>query len=200
MNRLRFLRKQNDMNQAELAKKLEVAQNTISNWENGNRKIDMHFLKKISKLFGCSIDYILGTSDSPLTSVKGIRIPVLGYVKAGIPIDMIEEIVDYEEISSEMASGGEYFGLRVKGDSMEPKISEGDVVIIRSQSDVQNGEIAIVCVNGNEVAIKKLSKHENGISLVSFNPTYAPMFYTKEEIAALPITILGKVVELRAKF
>lgn len=200
MNRIRLLRKMMNLSQGDLAKKMGVAQNTISNWENGNRKVDTESLKILAEIFGCSVDYILCNSDLSAGKKSGIRIPVLGYVKAGIPIDRIEEIVDYEEITEEMASGGDFFGLRVKGDSMEPKISEGDVVIIRKQSDVLSGEIAIVCVGGNEVAVKKILKHENGVSLVSFNHAYQPMFYTKDEVTSLPVIILGKVVELRAKF
>ena len=83
---------------------------------------------------------------------------------------------------------------------MEPKISDGDVVIVRRQSDVDSGQIAIVLVNGDDATCKKYVKHENGISLISSNPVYAPMFYTFEEIAKKPIVILGRVVELRAKF
>ena len=131
---------------------------------------------------------------------KGVKIPVLGYVAAGIPIEAIEDIVDYEEIPEELAVRGEYFGLKIKGRSMEPRICEGDVVIVRQQPNVENGELAIVLVNGNDATCKKIAKHENGITLISFNPSYAPMFYTNEEIQTLPVTILGKVVELRGKF
>ncbi len=200
MNRIKILRKEKKISQAELAKKLGVAQNTVSNWENGVRGVDTGYLKKLAEILECSADYLIESSNILSNGKTGIKIPVLGYVKAGIPIDRIEEIVDYEEISEEMASGGDFFGLKVKGDSMEPKISEGDVVIIRKQSDVLSGEIAIVCVNGDEVTIKKFLKHENGVSLVAFNTAYPPMFYTKNEVASLPVRILGKVVELRAKF
>ena len=139
-------------------------------------------------------------SKNKTSTKKGVKIPVLGYVAAGIPIEAIEDIIDYEEISEEMALRGKYFGLSIKGNSMEPRICQGDVVIVRQQPDVESGELGIVLVNGNDATCKKVVKHENGISLVSFNPTYEPMFYTKEEILSLPITILGKVVELRGKF
>lgn len=128
-----------------------------------------------------------------------IKIPVLGYVRAGIPIDAVEEVLDYEEISEEMARQGEYFALQIKGDSMEPRIQEGDVVIVRQQSDIDSGDIAVVLVNGNDATVKKFVKHENGVSLVAFNAKYEPMFYTPKEIQELPVSILGKVVELRGK-
>lgn len=128
------------------------------------------------------------------------KVPVLGYVRAGIPMDAVEYIIDYEEISEEMARQGEFFGLQIKGDSMEPRIKEGDVVIVRKQSTIENGEIAIVLVNGDEATIKKVQKFDGGINLVPSNPAYNVMTYTNEQIEKLPVQILGKAVELRAKF
>ena len=83
---------------------------------------------------------------------------------------------------------------------MEPKISEGDVVIVRKQPDVESGEIAIVLVNGDEATIKKVQKFNGGINLIPSNSAYDVMTYTNEQIEKLPVRILGKVVELRAKF
>lgn len=127
-------------------------------------------------------------------------IPVLGRVVAGIPIDAVEEILDYEEISEEMARNGEHFALQIKGDSMEPKFSEGDVVIIRKQPTVEDNEIAIVLVNGNDATIKKIKRFDDGITLIPTNPDYDVITYTNKQIEELPVIILGKVVELRAKF
>lgn len=127
-------------------------------------------------------------------------IPVLGRVVAGIPIDAVEEILDYEEISEEMARNGEHFALQIKGDSMEPKFSEGDVVIVRKQAIVEDNEIAIVLVNGNDATIKKIKRFDGGITLIPTNPNYDVITYTNKQIEELPVTVLGKVVELRAKF
>lgn len=131
---------------------------------------------------------------------KGVKIPVLGVVRAGIPIEAEENIIDYEEISQAMAATGEHFALKIKGDSMEPKISEGDVVVVRKQSSVDNGEIAVVLINGDEATIKKFYKTENGIKLISTNAKYDPFYYTPAEVNSLPVSVIGKVVELRAKF
>jgi len=191
------------MKQIDLADQLGITQATLSNWERGIHDPDNDTLLTLSKLFGVSTDYLLGVSDKSNqhnTHSKGVWIPVLGTVAAGIPIEAVEDIIDYEEIDMNMAKSGEHFGLLIKGVSMEPKISEGDVVIVRRQQDVENGEIAIVLVNGDEATCKKVCKHDNGISLVSTNPACSPMFYTLEETENLPISILGKVVELRAKF
>lgn len=127
------------------------------------------------------------------------RVPVLGRVAAGIPLDAVEEIMGYEDISSVRYSSGEYFGLEIKGQSMEPKISDGDVVIVRKQSDVDSGDIAVVLVNGDAATVKKIKKSPQGITLIPNNPAYEPIYYSNEEIESLPVSIIGKVVELRAK-
>lgn len=200
MKRLKSLRQKHGLTQAELGEKLGVNQNTVSNWESGKRNADFPNLSKLAEIFNCTTDYLLEVSDVEKVSKKGVQIPVLGYVKAGIPIDRIEEIVDYEEISEDMAKNGEFFGLKVKGDSMEPRIREGDVVIVRKQPDISSGDIAIVCVGEDVVTIKEVSKSKNGLTLVPFNHTYKVMHFTSTEVRTLPVTIIGKVVELRAKF
>ena len=131
---------------------------------------------------------------------KGKWINVYGEIAAGIPIEAIEDILDQEEISSEMAAHGEYIALKVKGSSMEPRIMDGDVVIIRLQEMVENGEIAAVFVNGDSVTLKQVKRENEGLWLIPNNSAYKPLFYSKKECAELPVRILGKMVELRAKF
>jgi repressor LexA len=131
---------------------------------------------------------------------KGVRIPVYGAVAAGIPIEAIEDIVDYEEIDQELAATGEFFGLRIKGSSMEPRICEGDVVIVRRQADADTGDVAIVIVNGYNATVKRIKKETTGITLIPFNPAYEVRYYSAEDVERLPVRIIGKVVELRGKF
>ena len=100
-----------------------------------------------------------------------------------------------------MAQTGEFYALKVKGNSMEPRICEGDIVIVKVQPDVECGDIAVVIVNGDEATVKKISKSEEGITLIANNTAvYTPRFYTNKQIAELPVIISGKVVELRAQF
>nr|DAH03939.1 MAG TPA: LexA repressor [Caudoviricetes sp.] len=131
---------------------------------------------------------------------RGVRIPVLGRVAAGIPVDAIEEIIDYEEISEEEARQGEYFGLQIKGDSMYPRILDGDVVIVRKQNYASNSDVVIVLVNGNEGTCKQFYKYDDHVELKPFNLMYKPLIFNKEEVIKLPVQIIGKVVELRGKF
>lgn len=134
------------------------------------------------------------------TSKKGVTINVLGKVAAGIPIEAIEDIIDTEEITKEMARTGEFYGLQIHGDSMEPRMCEGDVVIVRKQEDAESGDIVIAMVNGDDATCKRLRKYRDGIELISNNPAYKPMFFSNDEIQSKPVKIIGKVVELRGKF
>lgn len=201
MNRLIELRQAKGFTMKETAVKLGMPYTTYVSYEKGDREPNSEILIKLADFYNTTVDYILGVNDNPLhESSSGVIIPVLGYVKAGIPMTAIENIIDYEEISQEQARTGEFFGLQIKGDSMEPKISEGDVVIVRKQETVENGEIAVVLINGDDATVKKFYKTDAGIKLVSTNPTYDPFFFTPDEVNSLPVSVIGKVVELRAKF
>lgn len=183
------------MTQLDLAKLLNVSDKTVSSWETGEKIPRMGNIEKIAKCFGLNKTDLI--EDAPKSK---IRIPVLGTVIAGYPVEAVENIIDYEEITEQMASLGEYFALQVKGDSMMPRFTEGDVVIVRKQEDVDNGDIAIMLVNGDEATIKKIQKFDGGINLIPSNPAYDVITYTDDDIATLPVRCLGKVVELRAKF
>lgn len=201
MNRFREQRlKAGYKSQADLAKILFVNQTAVSQWERGVTTPSPPILLKLSQLYGVSTDYLLGQSTSSNDS-KGIKIPVLGDVAAGIPIEAVENIVDYEEIDTSMASTGEYFGLRIRGSSMEPRIREGDVVIVRQQEDADTGDTAVVLVNGDSATVKRIKKEpDGGIWLIPNNPAYEPQHYSPAEVAECPVHIIGKVVELRGKF
>lgn len=132
---------------------------------------------------------------------KGVRIPVLGSVAAGIPIEAIEDVLDYEEIAPDLARTGDFFALQIRGASMEPVLYEDDVVIVRKQPTADTGDIAIVLINGDEATVKKIHRDPSGVFLIGYNSAvYEPHFYSNEEIENLPVQILGKVIELRRKF
>ncbi|MGI6722428.1 MAG: LexA family protein [Anaerovoracaceae bacterium] len=147
------------------------------------------------------IDECNSDSPEPKKKRKYPRIPVVGMVHAGRPMEAVEEIIDWEEITPEMAQSGEIIALQVQGDCMEPRFCDGDVVIVRKQPDCDSGDIVIAMVNSDDAIMRMLKKHNGGmISLAPTNIKYTPDFYTQSEIASLPVTILGRVIELRAKF
>lgn len=200
MNRIQSLRAEVEMKQSDLAQQLKVRPNTISNWENEKTEPDFSSLQRMSRIFGVSIDYILGNSHIRNPESKSVRIPVLGDVAAGIPIEAITDIVDYEEIDAALAASGEFFGLRIKGASMEPRMREGDVVIVRKQDTAETGDTVVVLVNGDSATVKKIKYGPDGITLIPSNPTFDPLFYSAQEVENLPVRVLGRVVELRAKY
>lgn len=200
MNNLKAARKAAGMTQSEVAKIVGITQNGYSYWENGKAKIDNESLAKLSRLFGVSIDYLIGADDA--LAGKSLRIPVLGSVPAGVPLEAIEDILDWEELPQSMAAGGkEYFALEVKGDSMWPDYLPGDVVIVRRQPTCDNGEDCVVYVNGYDATLKqvRLNAEDHSLTIVPRNQSYPPRTFTAEEIQSLPVTIAGVVVELRRK-
>ena len=204
--RIKKLRETLDLTQEAVAKQVGCATQTIFKYENEIvTNIPLDKIEKIATALQTTPAYLMGWEgqDNALDGgkkTKGVWIPVLGKVQAGVPMEAIEDIIDYEEIDADMAKNGDYFALQIKGASMEPRFVEGDVVIVRKQPIVENGDIAVVMVNGDEATIKNFYRESNGIKLIPTNPAYDIMFYTPYEVDNLPVTILGKVVELRGKF
>lgn len=203
--RIAQLREEKGLSQLEFAHKVNINNSVMNRIEKGIRPIRDDELIAISKCLGVSIDYLLGNAPAKAVQQKstgrGVRIPVLGRVVAGIPIEAVEEILDYEEITPELAATGEFFALQVKGDSMLPTLKDGDVVIVRKQSTVDSGDIAIVLVNGNDATVKEIKESPAGITLIGHNAAiYTPQFYSNEDIKNLPVQVLGKVIEMRRKF
>ena len=199
-DRLKKLRQEKQLYQKDVASAINIDRTTYVKYEKGSSKPDAATLMALANLFEVSTDYLVGKDSIDKPVKQGIRIPVYGHVAAGIPIDAIEDILDYEEITEDEARKGEYFALQIKGHSMEPRIYDKDVVIVRRQSTVDNGDIAIILVNGEEATCKKIKKTPEGVMLIPLNPDYDTMFYSNNDIEQLPVAILGKVVEVRSKF
>lgn len=216
--RLKALRLSKELSQQVLADKIGISKSSVNMYERGEREPGIETLEAFADFFNVDMNYLLGkddvirnrifvsyrsdSHDHTLANNPSIvtQIPVFGSVAAGIPIEAITDIEDYEEITEDLARTGEFAALRIKGNSMEPKFSAGDVVIVRLQENADNGDIAIVLVNGDEATCKKIKRTPEGIMLISTNPAYEPMFYSNRDIEEKPVRIWGKVIELRAKF
>ena len=188
--------------QKEIAEELQFNQKTFNGWCNGLSMPTMGKVQKIADYFNIGKSDLLDDKSLIIGKTKksGVVIPVLGRVAAGIPIEAVEDVIDTEEITEELAATGEFFGLVIHGDSMEPRMYEGDVVIVRQQDDADSGNIVIAMVNGDEATCKRLIKYKDGISLVSFNTKYEPMYFSNQEIIEKPVKIIGRVVENRQKY
>lgn len=206
--RIKARREELGMTQEDLALKTGYrSRSTINKIEKGIRDINQSQVIVFAKALMTTPTELMGWTGDPTPVTlnpnfkqPGFRIPVLGKIAAGVPTEAIEDIVDWEEITQEEALTGNFFGLVIKGDSMEPKFSEGDVVIVRKQSDCETGQVAVIIVNGCDATVKRIKKRPEGIMLIPTNPEYEPMFYSSAEMESLPVSILGRVVELRAKF
>lgn len=198
--KLKYYLKLRNKTQLDLAKAIGVSNTTINNYVKGYNTPRMDKIDKICNYLNIERSNLLEDKEENNNTSHGIKIPVLGTVAAGIPISAVEEILGYEEIPQSWQNQGEFFGLKIKGDSMEPRMESGDVVIVKQQSDANSGDTVIVLVNGDDATCKRLEKTDNGIMLVSTNPKYPPMFYSLEDIQTKPVVILGKVVELRQKY
>ena len=175
---------------------IKLDKSTISKWKSGStpRKST---IKAIADFFGKPVDYF---DETETKKREVMMIPVLGRVATGLPMFADEEILDWEQAPKSWEATGDYFGLKIKGRSMEPRICDGDVVIVRKQDYCNNGQIAIVLVNGEDATCKRVMFTDDGITLVPLNPLHPKQEYSAEAVRLLPVTILGVVVELRGKF
>ncbi len=205
-NRIRTALDIRNMKQADLVEKTKIGKSSISTYLSGAYEPKQKNIYRIASALDVDESWLMGF-DVPMErknisfqTSKGIKIPVLGRVPAGVPIEAVEDIIDYEEIPVEMAKDGEFFGLQIKGDSMEPRICEGDVVIVRKQDDAESGDLVIAMINGDEATCKRLMKYSDGIRLMPSNPTYEPLYFSNKEIEEKPVKIIGRVVENRQKY
>lgn len=194
-DRIKSLREKRGVMQQDVCEALNIEQSTLANYENNRRVPKVEILAKIAEYYNVSVDYLLGRDRA---DAENHRIPVLGNVAAGIPISAIQNVEDWEEIPSTFGDAREYFALTVKGHSMEPRIWDGDRVIVHKQSDVDSGQTAVVLVNGDEATVKRVKKMEGGIMLIALNTAvYQPHFYSAKDIRELPVRIIGLVKEVR---
>ena len=175
--RLKELRTQRHMLQKDVAQRLGIDRTTYAKYESGASEPNHETLLKLSELFDVSADYLLGRELSPNVSPAShaLRVPVLGVIQAGVPMDAIEDILDWEEVPASWGSGGrEYFGLRVKGDSMYPRLFDGDKVLVLRTESVDSGKTAVVVFNGDEATVKRVEyrEGEDWLDLVPANPAY----------------------------
>lgn len=189
--KLRALRKKNNMTQVDLAKALDLDKSSIAKYESAGIIPSVDTLQKIASLFKVSIDYLLNTQLYDINNI--VNVEIIGTVVAGR-----DGIATYEFLGVSQAINindkEEYKYLKVRGESMSPQIMEGDLALVRLQSDVDSGDLAVVIIDGEEGVIKKVQKTENSISLISFNPMYETRVFVGKDMEK--IMIFGKVVKV----
>jgi repressor LexA len=199
MENLRVARKHRNMTQLQVANYLGISRSAYSHYETGFRDPDTDNLIRLADFLGVSVEFLLGVGEHRSSDPMVDKIPLLGSVPAGTPIEAIEDIEEYIDIYPRFVKHGELFALRVQGDSMEPDLHHGDIVIIEKQEFVENGDVAVVRVNGEDVTLKRVKLTAKGLMLIPSNPAYDPVYFDSDQIASLPVTIIGKVIELRRR-
>lgn len=188
-----------------LALTLGISRSNVTNWKNGSvPKSDK--IQEIANYFNVSTDYLLGNEEKiypsnmmPVDVTDYIMVPMLGEVAAGLGCLAENEIIGYEPFSaSSIKAGHEYMCLQVKGDSMYPKLEEGDIVLVQCRNTVDSGSYAVLTVNGDEGVIKKVIYGKTWIELHSINPMYPIRRFEGEDV--LKINVMGLVIESKRKF
>ena len=203
---IKTLRKEKKLSQAELAKQLKVTQQAIGKWETGKSTPDSDTLKKLAEIFQTSVDFLLGR-ETPVSisnsfpfeveyEDEGFGIPVIGTVRAGYNSLAFNDDYGYEYAN--VRNPDEYFYLIVKGDSMEPRIKDGDLALVHKQPVLNDGDLGVIVYGDNEGTLKKFSRRGNTIILSPFNPDYEPKIISGEDLNN--VYIAGKVVETKTKW
>jgi repressor LexA len=195
---IRRIREAHGMTQEDFGRIAGVSLKAVSTWENNLKSPRMGVIQRIADYFNIPKSFIIDEVSFEDLKPKNHRVPVLGTIPAGIPMEAIEDAQGWEELPEAMFSGGkEYFALKINGDSMAPKYECGDIVILRKQNTCENGQDCAVMVNGDDATFKRVRIGERGIFLQPLNPAYEPLTYSKEEVEGLPVRIIGVAVEIR---
>lgn len=179
------------MKQVELSRATGLTDSQISSWYNGRYRPNAEAMTKIAAALGVTTDYLLGKEEIPIakfTLPQFHDVPVLGSVAAGTPI------LAQEDVIGTVMTDKDVFALRIKGDSMSPRIMDGDIVLVRQQDAAEDGDLVIAEIEG-EATCKVLKRSHASVMLVPFNAAFTPIVYTGQE--AEDLRILGKVVESR---
>jgi repressor LexA len=171
MNIVKELRERSGMQQKELAILVGVSRPTVSEWEHGKKDPSGERLRKLSKIFNVDIGTILGYGPAVIP-IQRNSIPIVGEIACGTPTEAVQNIEGYTDVPEGIRAD---FALRCKGDSMEPTFKSGDLVLIRIQPDVENGQIAAVNVNG-ETTLKHVYHQQDGLLLIADNPSFSPIY------------------------
>jgi len=209
-NRLNYAIELRNITPTELCKVTGIDKSQISSWRSGRYKAKQKSITLLAKALHVNPVWLIGYDvqmNMQFDNLEGVNkttntktVPIYGYVPAGIPIDCIQELIDTEEINVDnITSDKEYFGLKIKGDSMYPEYLNGDIIILEQINDCNSGDDCVVMVNGNDGTFKRIFKYKDGITLQPLNNAYEPVFYTNKEIKQLPVRIIGRVIELRRR-
>lgn len=189
----------------DVARETGISRSSMTDWKKGRSTPKYEKRKKIADMFGVTVEYLDGVSPFPYGEEKNfevcsesstVTIPILGRVPAGIPIEAVTDRIGEIEIASPRGDD-KYWALKVKGDSMYPKILDGDIVIFREQQSCENGDICVVRVNGTDATLKKVVKNGDSIILQPLNPDFEPLVFSDSVVDQPSLEVIGVAKEIR---
>ena len=190
---LNSLMKSKKVSRQDLTTALSIGKNQIKYWETHDNIPNMETLKKIADYFDVSVDYLLGNNTIPVSDV--VFVPIYGKVAAGAGMFANDEIIGEQPVFSAMVKNiGECFCLRVSGDSMLPRIQDGDIILVRKQSSVDSGSYAVVLIDDENGVVKKVIYDKDSVTLISINPNYPPRTFSGADLQRLQV--LGEVIQI----
>lgn len=199
-----------NLKQVDLVTQTNLPKSSISQYLSGLREPKQKAIYLLSEALAVEPGWLMGydvpmevkrrpINAEPISDVCSI--PLVGRVAAGEPLFDEGNVIGEVFVDPKLVAGAEnLYALKVKGDSMSPKILDGDTLIVREQPDAEDGEIVIVTVDGDEGTCKKLKRYPDTLALVSINPAFEPIYYTWEQVEQLPVRIVGKVIQSRHDF
>lgn len=194
--KIKQLRKEHHLTQGEVAVRFDVTQQAIAKWESGRALPGPETLSRMAGFFGVTTDYLLGRTDESSRAGPVSDVRIIGTVKAGYDAFAMEE--DLGSVPAGVKDPEAYRCLIVKGDSMTPYIREGDLALVRLQSNLENGELGVVIYGDGEATLKKVYFSAGAVTLVPLNDAYETVTLRGEELERL--VIFGRVVETRTKW
>lgn len=206
-NRLKYALMVKDIKPIELSKKTGISKTNISCYMSGKYEAKQDGVKILADALDINPVWLMGYDVSMDKNIKTdelgnpvVSIPLLGTVKAGYNYLAEENWIGSVDINKQLADTGDFFALKIHGDSMFPVLIEDDIVIVKKQDDFDNGDIVVALINGNEATVKKAKRNNNSILLQPLNTTYEPLIFTNDEIKSIPVKIIGIVKQLKRDF
>ncbi len=200
--RLKELRKEKKVTQADLAAELGVTQQAVGKWETGRSSPDPTTLMQLAEFFEVSTDSLLGREGAlvgqvqPYIAAAEVMVPVVGSVRAGYGALAYQD--DFGTEAANVRDPENYFYLVVRGDSMEPRIQDGDLALVHRQPTLEDGDLGVVVFGEGEGTLKRFRRKGNAVVLQPFNPAYDSVILAGEELEHLYVA--GKVVETKARW
>jgi repressor LexA len=198
MNRLRELREAKSLSRAKVATDLGISRQGYGYYESGKRTPSVKVLKKLAEYFDVGINYFLDESGASVASRRGVRVPIIGEIRAGSPIITEETLVGYD--FAEVEDENDYFFLTVRGDSMKNiGMLEGSLVLFKKQQYAENGDVVACLVGGDSATVKRFFKDKRGVRLEPENEDYKPILLSPEDFETGEARILGVAREIKIK-